>query len=331
MPIELPIQNRDLIVSRGNALSELPREESRLTYNNGIRRSFRGKKTEILELRDELIQNGYQCVVKEGPVYSLDATAGTFIDDNNLLVSDQSGLPMAQWEMVITRERKDLLESDYKSPNWSDEAFEGSGYSVASNGVSLQDLDGYHLQTLRDWAKDSPANTKPPLDRNMGLSAEDEEYADINYLNNQYAMAIGIYKLLSNGVRDVEVNMTTLRKTILVPLGENRVPVYDVANYTLYDGLIISKSTLIDVEGAPEWIHNVLPTGDEDDANTPALPANAIDKTHGFKKNVLAMSETTEGRVQVIIEYIYGLWAVDIYGGIVRNGTIDILGGPHNN
>lgn len=285
--------DRGIIITRGEQIVELPREEQRLRYTDGTKRSFRGTKEEIEAKRDELEAAGWQCVIREGPVYSLDANFGALLNEQDDSLN-LTKTPRAQWEVVTNKANKDILESK----------------------IDLVDgLDPLHIQSLRAWMQSASSNTAPALDYYLGKGYEKWENAtgdEATEYDTQYYKALDLYKLIANGVKDVEVKQFVLRKVIQVPVG------YPVDRFTADDRQLFSYATLVTDEDVPEWMQLIIPSNtDADLSDNVAGASNStvwIKRHYGYVKNVVSASETTEGRVTVTIEYTWGIWAESLYG-----------------
>lgn len=297
--------NRIDIVIRGKSVVELPREKSDLKFTHGTRRTFKGDKQDILDLYDDLTWQGYQCIVKEGPLYQLDATIGGFIgaDDQNL---DLNQVPDAQWEFLVSKTNKDLLESD---------------------APIVQFLDPVHMKALKEWAKNDSAGSIPAFDYYCGRGYDNDFEAttqETAYFISQFEQAWRIYLLLATGVKDIEVRLVTLRKTIQPPVG------YDYSQIVDGDDVLISTDRLFASsdalgEGAPEWLNLKVGYFPTDKYVYPDnLPEGTPkpDKTYGWLKRVLSINESAEGRLSIVIEYYYDIWAMDIYGEVQGPGNI---------
>lgn len=299
--------DRNLIKQRGNTtITELPRQFDTLRYTKSTKRTFKGTKEDIEAKRDELVEDGYQCVVTEGPLYTLDATIPGKVDADTDEFDNFTRI-QAQYEFTTNSVLKDLLESTHPLVY--------GGYDAA-NETMIDPLEVSHVNTLKSWLKQG-TDEPPTFDYYMGtgyLSDNDINPGDATYFVTQYDQANRVYGLLASGVRSIEVPIPIVKRTFQYP------PAYENIDELMpYEGKVISTNELKTSLGViPEWLDFRLSEAQYNQSDPdvpPALVARAeIVKHYGWLQKTTVMADTSEGRISVSQEFTFGLWAADIYG-----------------
>ena len=286
--------------------TELPRVETQERFTVNTKRMFKGTPVAIESIKNELEALGYACVVTEGPNHTLEATIPNKLDSRNEL--DITTAPRQQWEYTVGSATKDILESDHPL------LVGGTG----PTGEVFIPLEASHINSLKEWLKSGDI---PAFDYYLGrgyINSYEATSGEDAYFASQYNQANTLYYLMASGVRTIEIQLPLIRTTSQLPSGYT-----DVGSLINSDGMLIANDTIQNTPDMPDWLVLVL-NGDTFWPNASSgavIPSDphptatySITKHYAWLEKVGTLSETNEGRINVVIEYHWGLWAEDLYG-----------------
>lgn len=294
-------------VNRGLNIVELPRQRQNSGNGYTTTRTFKGTRSSILEYQDILDNQGYSTSTTEGPLWTLTATIGTDLENDDNYLSREPGDPTSwmqvidwevepisgNWSIGVRYEEKDLLESQQ-----------------VPIVVDLRDNDPKMLAAIKEWNENGPKDSHPAY----AFTYEDTANETANKQR-----AEKIYQLLNEGVKTKSVSVPIARVQFTVPK-----KITKLSTYFAKDNQILSWESMVDEPMMESWVMKVLyefaetesSYQYEQDGSPIDGSSNApvtIGKSFGWRKRVNAESGANN-TLNVSVEYEFGLWADDVWG-----------------
>lgn len=142
-----------------------------------------------------------------------------------------------------------------------------------------------------------PANA--PTESGSGAQFLD---ASTNCFDTNGANALAVYNLMKAGVEDRIVQTPTIRHTQTTSL------IYPITLSKTNIGRILTTAKLIADENPPQWAIDGLPT------DPPPTFVSGITMDYGWRKGSPHIDQIANQKTQIVQEFQYGLWPVQIDG-----------------
>lgn len=307
------------IVGHGDTIIELPRRISKDIHSNSTQRTFRGYKSDIIALATTLNTQGYFCQLTQGPLWTLEASVGTLLSDvtsttqtpgvaiDSNVTIDWDAETIGTWSYGFRSEPKDLLECDT--------------VPLVAGNMSIPSLYPEVIEALKDFSTNSSPDGTP----NYNWEAVRIKYAPISTsdLNQQFQRAKKLELLIKSGYKNHNVETLVIKQTILLPIGNTTIA-DRFANF----GGVLTVTNFLKNENAPAWLRNLVIStlpglhaiyGDQNfrkEVNPSPIDGGSavvLGKKYGFKKSAPQLDNSSEQRLSLSFEYVYGLWSTDLF------------------
>jgi hypothetical protein len=236
-------------------------------------RSYSGTQDQIRALELQFQFAGWSTDVKQGPVWSLDATWG--LDDR----SGSSGggeEPVDTWELFANATEKDLFQTNLPGI------------------VNMPNIDKHFCRSVMDGK----------------IDVTHWDYSDTAHTpvwlgdSTQQGLADQIFRGLCSGMKSRRVNVPTLRHTKTASRG------YEFTAALSGVDEIFSSTALALAETLPVPIYrNMI----DPPASNPATRTDGIIVCYGWHKHYPQIQISAMAKSQIIVEWEYGEWATVMY------------------